>query len=307
MTGILFQELALNPECISDPRFIPFLKWRVGMMNGRFISGFPRDWKNKALQAANKIEDEQIRKSIKETLSKPHIQSCILPTDRRYLVGSDWVESVVNISVNSPFDVVVSKQRLPIENSFSIDELDSYVEKSDNVTGYIDFSNVKNVEVFRRLIAPFLLANKRICLVNKWQWLMTDKRKVLDFFKILMDVWIDAGGVEFVVIRSSNEKKGFDVDRWVEEKRLLDTYLTSKKFKGKFKFIAVNDSSNELHARSFLGTNCGISLDYGFEVGVKRHPWRVMIPAAFNAEYQMFVESDIRDLYPDYLEYVHGK
>jgi hypothetical protein len=300
----LFQELAIEPCCVANPEFLPFIKWKIGLMHGRYISAFPRDWKNKVLQEVNKLNDDQLKKSIKEVLLKPQIQSSILSTDKKYDLSIPWINAFLTVDIKDPFDVVISSVKMDRSNSYQVNELDKYVDLSDGAVGFLDFSEIKNIEQFQKIIKPFLNSNKRICLVNKWQWLLTDK-KVSELFKSMMNLWIESGGIEFTVIRSSNENKGFDPVRWGKESNLIKNFLISKKFNGRFKYFAVNDLSNELHARSLLGTNCGIILDFGLEFGYKRHPWRLMSQSAFNAEYKNFVECDIRDQYPEYVQIMY--
>jgi hypothetical protein len=220
-------------------------------------------------------------------------------------VNSSWINEVIDISSTKPFDAVISAGELPIENSYAPCAIDEYIFTSETRIGSIDFSKIKSTAEFTELLSPFLKANKKFALVNKWQWLLTDTRRVSDWFKALMDDWISYGGIEATVIRSSNEQKGFDRERFDRESKMLNDYLIQRGYSGTFKYIAIDDSQDELHARCLIGSLCGIQLDYGLEMTAKRHPWSLMNRATFNAEYKLYLERDVRDRYPSSVDFIY--
>ena len=303
--SLLFEEVAIDPECLVLNQVIDGIHYKFGISYGRCISAFPSDWRNKALQVANKIEDEYLKKRAKTVLSKPEILSSIILSDRKFHINSSWKNEVIDISSTRPFDAVISEGELPVENSYSPGAIDDYLSFSESRTGNIDFSKIKSTVEFIKLLSPFLRANKKFSLVNKWQWLLTDTRRVSDWFKAMMDYWISCGGLDATIIRSSNEQKGFDQERFDREGKLLDDYLFQRGYSGSFKYIAIDDSQSELHARCLLGSLCGIHLDFGLEMTPKRHPWSLMNRATFNAEYKLYLEGDVRDRYPNSFDFIY--
>ncbi len=300
----LFQEVALDPFCLQAPLILEGVNFKFGMTSGRYISAFPNDWKNKALQIINSLEDELYKKRAKAVLSKPDVLNCIITSDRKYRLDSEWIAEVIEASSAKPFGAIISNKIVPLENSYIHDEFDDYIMNSDGEVGSINFTDIKSTDDFLKNISPFLKTNKKIALINKWQWLLTDNKRVADWFVTLMDFWIKCGGVEATVIRSANERKGFDHERFKKEGKLLDQYLSRKNFSGTFKYIAIDDSQNELHARALIGNVCGIHLDFGLEMTTKRHPWSLMNKASFQTEYHLYLENDIRNQYPNNLSYV---
>lgn len=303
--SLLFEEVAIDPECLALNEVIDGVHYKFGIGYGRCISAFPSDWRNKALQVVNKIEDEYLKKRAKTLLGKPEILSSIILSERKFHVNSSWKNEVIDISLTKPFDAVIAGGELPVENSYLPGAIDDYISTSEARIGSIDFSQIKSTTEFTKLLSPFLKTNKKFALVNKWQWLLTDTRRVSDWFKALMDYWISYGGIDATVIRSSNEQKGFDGERFDRESKLLSDYLNQRGYSGSFKYIAIDDSRDELHARCLLGSLCGIHLDFGLEMTPKRHPWSLMNKATFNSEYKLYLEGDVRDRYPSSVDFVY--
>ncbi len=303
--SLLFEEVAIDPECLALSNVIDGVHYKFGISYGRCISAFPNDWRNKALQIANTIEDDYLKKRAKSLLAKPEILSSIILSGRKFHVNSNWINEVINVSSEQPFDAVIARGYVPVHNSYVPTDIDDYLLHSESRTGSIDFSKIKSTTEFIKLLTPFLRTNKKFALVNKWQWLLTDTRRVSDWFKALMDHWIAFGGVDATVIRSSNELKGFDRERFDREAKLLNDYLCQRGYSGSFKYIAVDDSQNELHARCLLGSLCGIHLDFGLEMTPKRHPWSLMNKATFNGEYKLYLESDVRDRYSSSVDFIY--
>ena len=242
--------------------------------------------KNQAVHISSK--DFEITKILFDVLKVPYFQA---PLEAETMCS--------DICIRKQVDAVISEGELPVENSYSPGAIDDYLSFSESRTGNIDFSKIKSTVEFIKLLSPFLRANKKFSLVNKWQWLLTDTRRVSDWFKAMMDYWISCGGLDATIIRSSNEQKGFDQERFDREGKLLDDYLFQRGYSGSFKYIAIDDSQSELHARCLLGSLCGIHLDFGLEMTPKRHPWSLMNRATFNAEYKLYLEGDVRDRYPN--------
>ncbi len=300
----LFHEVAIDPLCFQEQHILEGVNFKFGMTSGRYISAFPNDWKNKTLQIINGLQDDLYKKRAKAVLSKPDILNCIITSDRKYRVDSEWIDEVIEMSSIKPFDAIISNKKVTLENSYIHNDFDDYIMKSDSEVGNINFTDIKTTGDFLKVISPFLKTNKKIALINKWQWLLTDNKRVADWFITLMDFWIKSGGVEATVIRSANERKGFDQERFKKESKLLEQYLIRKNYSGVFKYIAIDDSQNELHARALIGNVCGIHLDFGLEMTTKRHPWSLMNKASFQTEYNLYLENDIRNQYPNNLSYV---
>jgi hypothetical protein len=303
LKNVLFDEVAIDPNCLTDENLLDVIRYKFGLGLGRCISEFPTDWKSKALEAANKIDDELLKKKIKLVIRRCIDSNSFIRSDRVYQRGADWFHQISESSKVKPFRAVISNEKLEFENSYLTSDVDNYLTETSKHVGGIDFALVKTDDEFIDLLKPFLLKNKCFTLVNKTQWLLTDVHRVERWFKVLMAYWVKNGGREATIIRSTNEEKGFREHRWLRERELLDLYLAHIGYKGIFKYIAVDDSRYELHKRSLLGNFCGIGLDFGLEMTLKRHPWWLMNPAEFFQEQRLFVDQDVRDTYPAFLEY----
>jgi hypothetical protein len=86
------------------------------------------------------------------------------------------------------------------------------------------------------------------------------------------------------------------ISRW----ELIRGSLRQSKFKGKFLFIAVDDSRNRIHERYLLGSYCGLQLGYGLELGPKPQTWQLLNESSFRHHKKTYFDQDIRDLYPEH-------
>jgi hypothetical protein len=297
----LFESVAIDPAVAKDEFVCMTLKHKFGLMNGRFIAGVPRDWSNFALQQINSVTDENKKRKLKDILRSLERDGAMVPENLKFDRTKPWIEVAFNESAKNIFDVLITDESVEFSPLYCTRNIDEYIEKSEDRVGYLDVSKLKEAKEFIPVLAPFLKKHKKIVLVNRHQWLMSS-RKERDLFETVFRYWALLGGVDFTVIRSSIERpddpRPFSVN-WRHEKDLLITYLDRIRFGGTFRFIAVNDENNRLHHRYLLGSYCGLSMDYGFEMVGKPHPWQLLNRAHFFDAKEKFFTGDVLSLYSD--------
>jgi len=298
----LFESVAIDPAVITNQMFCMVLKHKFGLLNGRFIAGIPRDWNNFALQQINSILDENIKIRLKDVLRSLEQSGAMIPENIHFDRTKPWIQAASEESARKVFNVLVTDENIEFNPSYTSHNIDDYIEQSEERIGYLDVSLLREAKEFIPVLAPFLKKHKKIVLVNRHQWLLST-RKERDLFETVFQYWASQGGVDFTVIRSSVEKRDdprpFTLN-WNNEKNLLSKYLSGIQYSGIFRFIAVNDEQNRLHHRYLLGNYCGLSMDYGFEMVSKPHPWELMNRAHFLDAKEKFFIGDVLVLYPDY-------
>jgi hypothetical protein len=196
---------------------------------------------------------------------------------------------------------LITDEEVPAKQRYSSSQVEQYLDDSELKVGYLDVSGLKKAEEFLPYLEPFLQNSKKIVLVNRYQGLMSS-RKERELFECVFNRWIALGGSDFTVIRSSVEQKSGPrtfATLWAEEVRELKRYFQRISFSGIFRFFAVNDERNRLHHRYLLGNYCGLSLDYGFEINDKPHPWTLLNKSHFVDARERFLVQDIQTTYPE--------
>lgn len=297
----LFESVAVDPSLAKNSMFCMVLKHKFGLLNGRFIAGLPRDWSNFALQQINSVSDEIEKKKLKDILRSLEQAGAMVPENMAFDRTKPWVQAASGESIRKVFSVLVTDERIEFDPLYSSQNIDEYIDQSEERVGYLDVSSLKEAKDFIPVLAPFLKKHKKIVLVNRHQWLLSTKKE-RELFETVFQYWAFQGGVDFTVIRSSVEKpndpRPFSAN-WSSEKSLLVRYLNRIQYSGIFRFIAVNDEQNRLHHRYLLGNFCGLSMDYGFEMVSKPHPWQLLNRAHFLDAKEKFFIGDVQALYPE--------
>lgn len=297
----LFESVAIDPALAKNQVVCMVLKHKFGLVNGRYISGIPRDWSNFALQQINSVSDENLKKKLKDILRSLEQAGAMIPESIAFDRTKPWIQAASAEAAKRRFNVFLTDESIEFEPLFSSENIDDYIEQSEERVGYLDVSSLKQAEDFIPVLAPFLKKHKKIVLVNRHQWLLST-RKERELFETVFKHWTLQGGVDFTVIRSFVEKKDDKTPfstTWNSEKVLLIKYLNRIQFNGVFRFIAVNDERNRLHHRYLLGNYCGLSMDYGFEMVNKPHPWQLLNRAHFLDAKEKFFIGDVLALYPE--------
>lgn len=297
----LFESVAIDPAMTTNQMFCMVLKHKFGLLNGRYIAGLPRDWSNFALHSINSVSDENIKRKLKDILRSLDQSGAVIPEEMFFDRKKAWVEAATGDSAQRGFDVLLTDENIDFAPSYTSRNIDEYIEASDERVGYLDVSSLRLAKDFLPVLAPFLKKHKKIVLVNRHQWLLSSKKEK-DLFEVVFHYWVSQGGVDFTVIRSSVEKpddpRPFN-SNWSNEKTLLLNYLNRIRYSGVFRFLAVNDDRNRLHHRYLLGNYCGLSMDYGFEMVNKPHPWELMNRSHFLDAKEKFFTGDALALYPE--------
>lgn len=297
----LFETVAIDPAMAKNQMFCMILKHKFGLLNGRVIAGIPRDWSNFALQQINAVSDENVKKKLKAILHSLAQAGALIPENIAFDRSLPWIQAASSESIKRVFKVLVTDESIEFEPLYSSQNIDDYIEQSDERVGYLDVSSLKEAKDFIPVLAPFLKKHKKIVLVNRHQWLLST-RKEKELFKTVFQYWALQGGIDFTVIRSSVEKlndlRSFSVN-WSNEKNSLVNYFNSIQYSGVFRFIAVNDEKNRLHHRYLIGNYCGLSMDYGLEMVSKPHPWQLLNRAHFLDAKEKFFIGDVLALYPE--------
>jgi hypothetical protein len=297
----LFEPVAIDPAIARNQFVCMILKHKFGLINGRYIVGVPRDWTNFALQQINTVLDENLKRKLKDILRSLEQSGAMVTDSVTFDRTKPWVLAASDDSVSKKYKVIITDDNVAFEPSYSSQNIEDYIDESEKRVGYLDVSSLKEAKDFLPLLAPFLNKHKKIVLVNRHQWLLSTKKE-RELFETVFQHWALQGGVDFTVIRTSVEKS--DDPRpfstcWNFEKELLIKYLNRIKFNGTFRFIAVNDERNRLHHRYLLGNYCGLSMDYGFEMVNKPHPWQLLNRAHFSEAKEKFFIRDALTLYPE--------
>ena len=304
----LFESVAVDPAVVRDQFVCTILKHKFGLLNGRFIAGIPRDWSNFALQQINSISDENSKLKLKGILRSLDLSGALVPEGISFDRTKPWIQSVAAGAENKVFDVLISDESVTFEPTYSSHSIDEYIEQSEDRVGYIDVSTLKGARDFLPVLSPFLKKHKKIVLVNRHQWLLSSKKE-RELFEVVFQHWALNGGVDFTVIRSSVEKKEdprpFSAN-WDQEIEMLVKYFNRVNYSGTFRFTAVNDERNRLHHRYLLGNYCGLSMDYGFEVVNKPHPWQLLNRAHFLDAKDRFFNGDVMTQYPESRNFVYA-
>lgn len=305
----LFESVAVDPTVAKDYVSSLILKHKFGLGSGRFIAGIPRDWSSYALQQINTLTDESMRKRLKEILRAIEMSGATVPQSVPFDRSKPWLNEATGPASRSSIDVLITDGQADFEPRFPSADIDSYVDQSDDRVGYLDVSRLSRGNEFVPFLAPFLKKHKKIVLVNRHQWLLSS-RKSKDLFETVFRFWLGEDGTDFTVIRSSLEMRDDPrpfSSNWDLEKKLLSEFLSRCQFKGTFRFLAVNDSSDRLHHRYLLGNYCGISMDYGLEIVEKPHPWQLLNRAHFIEAREKFFLRDATQIYPDCCSFVYAE
>jgi hypothetical protein len=297
----LFQSVAIDPAVARNQLVCMVLKHKFGLANGRFIAGVPRDWSNFALQQINSINDENLKRKLKDILRALEQSGAMVPEGIAFDRTKPWIQAASSEAVKKIYDVLVTDENVEFNPLYSSQNIDEYIEASEECVGYLDVANLRDAKDFIAVLAPFLKKHKKIVLVNRHQWLLST-RKERDLFEAVFQHWALLGGIDFTVIRSSIEKKDDPrpfSSNWSREKEMLIKYFNRIRYGGTFRFIAVNDERNRLHHRYLLGNYCGLSMDYGFEMVDKPHPWQLLNRAHFSEAKEKFFIGDVVASYPE--------
>lgn len=297
----LFQSVAIDPAVARNQLVCMVLKHKFGLANGRFIAGVPRDWSNFALQQINSINDENLKRKLKDILRALELSGAMVPEGIAFDRTKPWIQAASSEAVKKIYDVLVTDENVEFNPLYSSQNIDEYIEASEECVGYLDVATLRDAKDFIAVLAPFLKKHKKIVLVNRHQWLLST-RKERDLFEAVFQHWALLGGIDFTVIRSSIEKKDDPrpfSSNWSREKEMLIKYFNRIRYGGTFRFIAVNDERNRLHHRYLLGNYCGLSMDYGFEMVDKPHPWQLLNRAHFSEAKEKFFIGDVVASYPE--------
>lgn len=288
---MLFDEVAINPECVRDEAVLDALRHRFGWSQGRLVCALPANWKERLLQIANTMPDGLMKSRIKDV-------SCRLPlvqlTPNVNSDRSEWLAVVANLHQNHPFAGIVDPSAPNEPGWYSPDRMDDYIDQSERRVGHFEIAHQKPVDIIRSL-SEFIRANKRLVLVNSYQWFF-QSRLTADLFEKFMKAWIKEGGQSFRVVRSMRK----DHQYWPVECDRLGTLLSQLNYSGDFTFIAIQDEFKRLHERYLIGSICGLELGYGLEVGGKPQTWKLLRQSSYNQLKQAFMDRDVRDYYPEH-------
>ena len=288
---MLFEEVAINPECACEEMVLDALRHRFGWSQGRLVSAIPENWKERVLQIANTMPDGLRKTRIKDISSRLPL----IPRGKESgKPKGTWLDVVADLHSRHPFDGIIDPAAPNQPNWFSPDRMDDYIDESEMRVGHFEVAYQKPGDVVNGL-SGFLRVNKRMVLVNAYQWFFQN-RQTTDLFEHIMKAWIDHGGRSFRVVRSLR----IDNQYWSSECERLGVFLRRLNYKGDFTFIAIQDDAQRLHERYLIGSLCGLELGYGLEIGGKPQTWKLLRQSSYIRVKQAFMDRDIRDAYPEH-------
>lgn len=287
----LFDEVAINPECLCDDGVLYALRHSFGWSQGRLVSAVPVNWSERVKQIANTLPDGLQKARIKDICSQLALIPLRMDTPKR----GPWLEVITELHRRQPFSGIIAHEPPNEPGWFSPDQMDDYIDQSEARVGHFEITHQSAAEIVRALTG-FLRVNKRLVLVNAYQWFYQNRQST-ELFEEMMKEWVKSGGVSFRIVRSKRQN---EFDRyWPSERDRLDAFLRSEKFKGEFMFIAVQDDSQRLHERFLIGSVCGLELGYGLETSSKPQAWKLLRQSSYSRVKQTFMDQDIRDAYAD--------
>ena len=204
---MLFDEVAIEPQCIFQIGFDVYLKTLFGLDRGRVISQLPRDWVNEIRSELKKITDESLKKKISLLLSSQSFINSLYDSNRKWSTGNqnDWLKSIEVSHNHKNFSAILNTSRFDSPVFFDLDNIDSYQSQSETRVGHFEVNGLNEPQIIRE-IEPFLSKNKCISLVNYSQTLLSKPKSEL-LFKSLFEKWIALGGRSFKVIRSARDTR----------------------------------------------------------------------------------------------------
>jgi len=287
---MLFHQLAVDPEALEEANVRFLLTHLVGLSKGRVVCNFPTGWKDQVRHAAKKF-DPHTQHLIKNLMLRAEFIESVL-TLPSLPTSPDWLIATEALKKEKDFDVIIS-DRIEATHTYKNHNALEYAELSESSVGYLDISKVESEQSVVNNLAPFLIKNKFVTIINPSQKLMTSlKTKTL--FKELFKFWIRQGGHTFRVFASSRHVMSADFEREVIE---LKRFLTSVNFKGKFTYLTLDDNLNRMHERYMVGPFCTIELGYGLELTKKPHTWKIVNKGTHKHIREVFFDPDIRDCY----------
>jgi hypothetical protein len=287
---MLFDEVAIQPECVCDAAVLEALRHRFGWSQGRVVCAVPTDWKQRVRQIANTLPDGLTKSRIKDIGSRLPLIAPHSACPQQTL----WREAVADLHQRHAFDGIIVREPVAEPGWYSPEQVDDYLDASEDRVGHYELAN-QQPEAIVPALGGFLRVNKRLVLVNAYQWFF-QKPATERLFRAMLKTWAEQGGVNFRVIRSLRS----DFRHWDRECRRLDALLREIRFKGQFSFIAVEDDTRRLHERYLIGSICGLELGYGLETGNKPQTWKLLRQSSYAQLKQTYMDQDIRDAYPAY-------
>jgi hypothetical protein len=294
---MLFDEVAIDPECVCDDGVLEVLRHRFGWSHGRLISAVPTNWQESVRLIANRLPDGLQKSRIKAISGKlPLVEPATGAASK-----GPWMEIITELHQRHPLDGIIANEPPDEPRWFSPDRVDEYIDESEERVGHFEIAHQQPTEIVKTLTG-FLRVNKRLVLVNPNQWFYQDRRSTV-IFEEMFKKWIGLGGISMRVIRSMRK----DYHHWASECERLDTFLRKIKYKGDFTFIAVQDDARRLHERYLIGSVCGLELGYGLETGSKPQTWKLLRQASYINLKKAFLDQDIRDTYKDFKTWRHTR
>lgn len=298
----LFQEIAIDPSSLILDEVLNALKYEINVFNSRLISQVTNSWFNQVSSNIKNINDVNLRKKIEQICLSVKFQNNFFknPYRRQVFNRNDWLNAVVESNKNLKFDAIVTQDKLAFDNIFNDKSFEEFLETSKVITGSINVGDFESLDDFFKQIEPFLIINRRIVIINDSQLLLSH-RATKHLFQKTFNFWASNGGVSMTIIRSQNANS-FKIDNWLEEINELKNFLLNTGFKGKFRFLAVDDLKKITHRRAILGNICGISAEYGLEYhsNFKKQMWDVMSKSTHDSFYRDFFEKEIVLSFPFY-------
>ena len=161
----LFESVAVDPAMAKNLMLCIVLKHKFGLLNGRFIAGIPRDWSNFALQQINTVSDENVKKKLKDILRSLEQAGAMIPENVAFDRTKSWIQAATGESIKKVFSILLTDESIEFDPLYSSQNIDEYIDQSEERVGYIDVSSLKEAKDFIPVLAPFLKKHKKIVLV----------------------------------------------------------------------------------------------------------------------------------------------
>ncbi|MBU1310186.1 MAG: hypothetical protein KKE30_11730 [Gammaproteobacteria bacterium] len=112
----MYQEVSLDPHCLSEFHYYGLLKSNFGYEAGRYAVAPLRDWIKEAYQAAKSAEDlgpvkkKSITNFLNSLLKDKSQDKIIMPRYRSHISAVDWLDWLEHQRALRPFNSVISER-----------------------------------------------------------------------------------------------------------------------------------------------------------------------------------------------------
>lgn len=265
--GRMLKECAVEPGVFARREHFRYLEEKFGIGEGRFISRYPKHWRELVWQACKSSNASTMeRKWIEERL-RWLPKSKFLKSKRSYQEGSGWIENVLVSDRETEFDVIVTLELQPNPRAVLAEALD----ESTPVWGVPrDGTVLRTAEDLVGVVSALLRRASTILFVDQHFTPETRFGKPLTKFLEAARGGTAPSKIEYHL---SSEKTG--TAEWFSQQLGTQRRFLKLQPNDEIVFVRWDARSCEenMHARYVLTNRGGIGFDYGLDEGAGTTAW----------------------------------